>query len=373
MKEFTIAVTCSFGLESVLSRELKYLGYRDLKTENGHIRFKGGPLDIARCNLFLRTADRVLIELADFKADDFDIVFQAVKKIPWEEMLPDDAKVHTFAKSNKSKLFSIPTLQSVTKKAVLEAMRRKYKQDRFPEDGPVFAIETAISNDRVSLTLDTSGDGLHKRGYRKKTVSAPLKETLAAGLVMLSAWKPEFPLIDPLCGSGTILIEAALWAKRIAPGLKRNFAAEEWDFIPQSVWKEARDEAKSQIRDLKLQIEGMDIDKKAILAAKDNAREAGLEKDIFFQEMEFNRVMLKEKKGFLITNPPYGERLGDEEEVKTLSADMGKLYLQNPGWSFYVISGFENFEAQFQRKSNKNRKLYNGNLKCYYYQFDSKW
>jgi len=331
--------------------------------------FDGDEKDIALCNIWLRTADRVLIQLAEFKASDFEVLFQGVKKLPWEKMLEEDSKIHVIGKSNKSQLSSVPTCQSVTKKAILEALRRKYKVDRFSEDGTVFRIEVALNNDIASITLDTSGDALNKRGYRKRRAEAPLKETLAAALVLISNWKYNQPLMDPFCGSGTIMIEAALIGRNIAPGLNRNFTAEEWTFIPKDIWQTIRAEAKAKIKQPELKIYGSDRDPHAIDTARENAKIAGVGKDIVFETCDVEAVKILNPNGVLICNPPYGERIGEDEEITAIYKRLGRLYFQAENWAFFVLTANEAFEKIFKKKSDKNRKLYNGNIKCYYYQY----
>lgn len=367
--DFTLIATSTFGLEAVVAKELKELGYDDLKVENGRVTFEGDEMDIVTCNLWLRTADRVLIKMAEFKAESFEELFQGTLKVNWEEIMPQDAYMHVTGKSIKSKLHSVPDCQGIVKKAVVEAMKRKYNLERFTENGAKYKIEVGILKDIVTLTLDTSGEGLHKRGYRENSGGAPIKETLAAAMVLLSKWNPDIQLADPMCGSGTIAIEAALIGKNIAPGLKRKFVSEEWDIIPKDLWRDLRKHATNSINDKEFNILCSDIDGWVIKTAKDNAKKAGISDYISFQRIPMQNFSSSKKGGFIITNPPYGERIGEAKEVEKLYVDMGKVFSQLNHWSYFVITAHEKFETLFGRKADKNRKLYNGKLKCYYYQY----
>ncbi|URZ02507.1 THUMP domain-containing class I SAM-dependent RNA methyltransferase [Clostridium felsineum] len=367
--DFTLIATSTFGLESVVAKELKELGYEDLKIENGRVTFTGDEMDIVTCNLWLRCADRVLIKMAEFKAESFEELFQGTLKVKWEDIMPQDAYMHVTGKSIKSKLHSVPDCQGIVKKAVVEAMKRKYKLEKFTEYGAEYKIEVGILKDIVTLTLDTSGEGLHKRGYRENSGGAPIKETLAAAMVLLSKWKPEVQLADPMCGSGTIAIEAALIGKNIAPGLKRRFVSEDWDIIPKDLWSDLRKHARNSINDKEFSILCSDIDGWVIKTAKANAKKAGVENYIYFQKLPVKEFSSKKKGGFIITNPPYGERLGEGKEVERLYKEIGRVFKALDGWSYFIITAHENFEDCFGRKSDKNRKLYNGKLKCYYYQY----
>ena len=321
--EYTIIATAAFGLESVVVRELRKLGYEDFTVENGRVSFTGDERDIARCNIWLRTADRVLIEVARFKAIDFEELFQGTLKVPWENIIPNDGKMHITGKTVRSKLFSLSACQSVVKKAVIEAMKRKYGSSEFPETGPVYKIEVSLIKDMASLTIDTTGPGLHKRGYRQDAGEAPLRETLAAGIVLLSGWKPDRILADPLCGSGTIAIEAALIGKNIAPGLKRSFVSETWWQIPEQIWRSVRDEAREQINDVSFQILASDIDALVLRKARGNAERAGVSDLIAFQKLSVDQFRSRKKYGYIICNPPYGERLSEETEVEEALQDNG--------------------------------------------------
>lgn len=367
--EYTLIATATFGLEKVVANELRELGYDDLTIENGKVTFQGSEMDIVTCNMWLRTADRVLIKMAEFKAESFEELFQGTLKVEWGDIIPETGFMHVTGKSIKSKLFSVPDCQSITKKAIIEGMKRKYEKDIFSEDGAEYKIEVAILKDIVTLTLDTTGPGLHKRGYRGLAGEAPLKETLAAALVLLSKWEPSRILSDPLCGSGTIAIEAAMIGKNIAPGINRNFVSEGWDVIPKKLWEDMRRYAKNSINDKEFRILASDIDGTVLRIAKDNAQKAGVEDCIVFQKIDMKEFKNKKRYGFIITNPPYGERIGDIKEVESLYKDMGKVFKELKDWSYFIITSYEDFEKCFGQKSNKNRKLYNGRIKCYYYQY----
>lgn len=367
--DFELIATATFGLESVVAKELKELGYEDLKVENGRVTFTGDEYDIVTTNIWLRTADRVLLKVAEFKAESFEELFQGTLKVDWGEIIPQNGKMHVVGKSVKSKLHSVPDCQSIVKKAVVEGMRNKYKVDWFEEDGPVYKIEVAILKDIVTLSIDTSGAGLHKRGYRENAGEAPIKETLAAALVMLSNWKPDMQLADPFCGSGTIPIEAALIAKNIAPGLNRSFVSEEWHIIPKNIWEDTRNHARNQINNLEFRILASDIDGRVLRTARDNAARAGLSDYIAFQRLPAEEFSSKKKNGVIICNPPYGERLGDSKLVDEIYRNLGRLFKELADWSFYVITSNEDFQKSFGLKADKNRKLYNGRLQCYYYQY----
>ncbi|NEZ46352.1 class I SAM-dependent RNA methyltransferase [Clostridium niameyense] len=367
--EYTLIATATFGLEKVVADELKELGYDDLKIENGKVTFVGDERDIVTCNMWLRTADRVLIKMAEFKAESFEELFQGTLEVEWGKYISEDGFMHVTGKSVKSKLFSVPDCQSIVKKAVIEAMKREYSMTWFAEDGPEYKIEVGILKDIVTLTLDTSGAGLHKRGYREKAGEAPLKETLAAALVLLSKWDNTRILADPMCGSGTILIEAALIGKNIAPGLNRSFAAEQWDIIPLNMWEEVRKHARNCINKDEFRLLGSDINGRILQTARSNAEKAGVDEYIAFQKMPMEEFRSKKKYGFIITNPPYGERLSNSKEVERLYKNMGEVYSSLTDWSYFALTSYEDFEKFFGRKSDKNRKLYNGRLKCYYYQY----
>ncbi|MHC6179956.1 THUMP domain-containing class I SAM-dependent RNA methyltransferase [Clostridium sp. JNZ X4-2] len=367
--EYTLIATSTFGLESIVARELKNLGYEDLRIENGRVIFQGDEMDIVTCNLWLRTADRVLIRMAEFKAESFEELFQGTLSVEWGSLMPEDAFMHVTGKSIKSKLHSVPDCQSIVKKAVVESMKNKYNIGRFEETGAEYKIEVGILKDVVTLTVDTSGEGLHKRGYRKNSGEAPIKETLAAAMVLLSKWEPSSVLADPMCGSGTIAIEAALIGKNIAPGLNRSFVSEQWNIIPQDLWRDLRKFALNSINNNEFRILASDIDGRVIRTAMNNAEKAGVQDYIAFQKMPVQKFSSKKSCGFIISNPPYGERLGEREEAEKLYEDMGRVFSELKDWNYFIITAHDKFEEHFGKKSDKNRKLYNGRLKCYYYQY----
>jgi putative N6-adenine-specific DNA methylase len=367
--DYTLIATTTFGLEAVTAGELKELGYEDLKVENGKVTFQGDEMDIAICNTWLRTADRVLINMAEFKAESFEELFQGTLAVDWGEIIPENGKMHVTGKSVKSKLFSVPDCQGIVKKAVVEAMKKKYHKEWFDEEGPVYKIEVALLKDIVTLTIDTTGPGLHKRGYREMAGAAPLKETLAAALVLLSKWQPDRVLADLFCGSGTIPIEAALIGKNIAPGLNRSFVSEQWPTMGADVWQQVREGARKSINNKEFQILASDIDGRLLKTARENARLAGIAEHIAFQKLPMAEFSSKKKYGVVISNPPYGERLGEAEEVAQIYKELGNLYKGLDSWSFYILTSNEDFQKFFGEKAHKNRKLYNGRLMCYYYQY----
>ncbi len=366
---YTLIATSTFGLEKVVANELKELGYDNLIIENGKVTFEGDEMDIVTCNMWLRTADRVLIKMAEFKAETFEELFQGTLSVNWGDIIPITGFMHIVGKSVKSKLFSVPDCQSIVKKAVVESMKKKYRRDVFPENGAEYKIEVALLKDIVTLTLDTTGAGLHKRGYRQFAGEAPMKETLAAALVLISKWDCSRILADPFCGSGTIAIEAAMIGRNMAPGLNRNFISEQWDIIPQELWEDIRKHARNSINNKEFKIMASDIDSRVLKTARENAEKAGVADNIFFQKLDVKEFSTKKKDGFIITNPPYGERLGGEKEVEILYRTMGEVFERLNNWSYFVITSYDNFEKCFGKKSDKNRKLYNGRLKCYYYQY----
>lgn len=366
---YELIATSTFGLESVVAKELKKLGYDELVVENGKVTFQGDEYDIALCNIWLRCADRILIKVAEFKAETFEELYQGTLGVNWGEIIPEDGFMHVVGKSVKSKLFSVRDCQSIVKKAVVESMKKKYNKEWFSEDGPEYKIEVGLLKDVVTLTIDTSGPGLHKRGYRTKAGEAPMKETLAAALVLLSNWDSSKILVDPCCGSGTIAIEGALIAKNIAPGLYRNFVAETWPQIPKEIWEQTREYAKKKINDKEIKIMALDINKSVLRTARENAKRAGVLEYIHFQQLTIHEFTTKKKGICVISNPPYGERIGERTEVENIYKRFGQLYKQNETWSFYVITSNDIFQSRFGKKADKNRKLYNGRLQCYYYQY----
>ena len=370
MSRMQLIAISTFGIEAVVGRELIKLGYHDQHIENGRVTFSGDESAICRTNLWLRSADRVLIKIGEFKATTFEELFQQTKALPWDEWIPEDAEFPVDGKSIDSKLFSISDCQAIVKKAVVEKLKQKYHKEWFDESGPLYRIEVGLLKDVATLTIDTSGPGLHKRGYRKLVSNAPIKETLAAAMIMISRWNHERVLIDPFCGSGTIPIEAALIGKNVAPGMKRSFTAGNWSNIPAVLWKQAREEALDVVRkDGELRINGSDIDDEVMSLARYHAREAGVEKDVHFQRLPMADISSRFKYGFIICNPPYGERLGETSEVEKLYRQMGSVFKGFDTWSYYVITSYPQFERLFGRKADKKRKLYNGRIMCNYYQF----
>ena len=370
MENIDLIATTTFGLEAVAKRELMNLGYKDLKVENGKVNFKGTEEDIPRANLWLRTADRVLVKLGEFKALTFDELFEKTKALPWDEWLPEDANFVVEGKSINSKLFSISDCQRIAEKAIVEKLKTKYDRDWFEKTGAKYTVEVALLKDVATLTIDTSGVGLHKRGYRERQGGAPIKETLAAAMVLLSFWNKDRVLFDPFCGSGTIPIEAAMIGKNMAPGLDRNFASEEWPRVKKEYWKKARKEAFEAIdNESRLDILGCDIDKRSILIARDNAANLGLEDDIAFFVKDFREAELNNEYGVVITNPPYGERMGEVVEVQELHKDLGIKFQDLDTWSSYIITADERFEEYYGKPADRKRKLYNGKIKVDYYQY----
>ncbi|MFP4660933.1 MAG: class I SAM-dependent RNA methyltransferase [Halanaerobiales bacterium] len=367
--------TTTFGLESLVKREVSKLGYKINRVENGQVCYTADKAAIARSNIWLRCAERVLLKIGEFYATDFDNLYDKTIELPWEEWLPANAEFPVTGKSVQSTLHSVPTCQSIVKKAIVDRLKEKYNKKWFEEDGPLYRVQVALYKDRVTLTIDTSGDGLHKRGYRDLSTPAPLQETLAAAMIYLSRWNHDRILIDPLCGSGTIPIETAMIGKNIAPGLKRNFAAEDWSQIDTSIWKQARIEAENMIRmDIEPRlIMGMDIDDNIVGIARHHAQRAGLEEQIHFQTADFADFQTSRKYGYIITNPPYGERLNDITEVEALYRLMGEKLLPLETWSYYILTSYQDFEKVFGKKASKRRKLYNGGIECQYYQYYGPW
>ena len=367
--DYQLIATTTFGIEAVTAKELRRLGYEDLKLENGKVHFEGDEMDIAITNTWLRTADRVLIKVGEFEATTFEDLFNQTEAIDWSQYIPVNGKMHVVGKSIKSTLHSVPDCQSIVKKAVVKSMQRAYNQDWFTEDGPVYKIEVALLKDVVTLTIDTTGPGLHKRGYREYAGEAPLKETLAASLILLSRWKPERLLVDPFCGSGTILIEAALIGNNIAPGLNRNFVCEDWPSIDKEIFEQVRDSARKAIKNNTLRMFGYDIDPQVLRTALQNAEKAGVAKSIEFHQLDFHKFSSNYKYAYMITNPPYGERIGEEDEVFKLNKKLGMMKRKLSTWDFNILTSFSKFEKAFAREADKNRKLYNGRILTRYYQY----
>ena len=371
-KSVQLIITTAYGLESLAARELRALGYEDLTVFNGGITFRGDYTAIARCNLWLRTADRVLVCVGRFKALSFEELFEQTKALPWEDWIPEDGEFPVIGKSVHSQLFSVPDCQAIVKKAIVEKLKQKYQVHWFQETGAFYRVQVALLKDEATLTIDTSGSGLNKRGYRQLTAAAPLKETLAAAMIQISRWKPDRALIDPFCGSGTIPIEAALIGRNIAPGIQREFAAEKWPQIPSSVWEKAREEAFDSIRhNQPLGIFGFDIDPDVLSLARYHAKKAGfgLDKDLNFQQQDVRNLRSHYQYGYIISNPPYGERLMDKRAAEALYQSLPEVFEQLPTWSVYLICSHPEFEQFIGRKADKRRKLYNGRILCQYYQF----
>jgi len=371
---YSCVAAASFGLESVVRVELENLGIRGARAVDRRVFFEGSARDIARSNLGLRTADRVLIQLAEYPSPDFDALYEGIRAIPWKDLLSPAAAVDVAARSVKSKLTATPTIQSVAKKAIVDAMRGIHGKERpsarMPETGTHFDVEVALHSDRASVCLDTTGPGLHKRGYRVATGEAPLRENLAAALVLLSRWESPRPFVDPFCGSGTIPIEAALVAAHIAPGIGRSFAAEAWPLISSPVWKEAREQARAEEqKHAPIEIAGSDRDGRIIKVAAENARAAGVAHMVRFRQAPFEGFAPEGDYGCVVCNPPYGLRLGEQREVETLYRAMGTLSRGLPTWSLFALSAREDFQKFFGARASRNRKLYNGNVRCWYYQY----
>ncbi len=372
MRTFDLLVPCHFGLEAVLKREIYDLGYEITKVEDGRVTFEGDEEAICRANIFLRTAERVMIQVGRFKATTFEELFQGIKNLPWEEYIPEDGKFWVKkASSINSKLFSPSDIQSIAKKAMVERMKQKYHKEWFKEDGAAYPVRIFLLKDEVTVALDTSGDSLHKRGYRTMTSKAPLTETLAASLIMLTPGRKDRILVDPFCGSGTFPIEAAMIAANIAPGMNRDFTAEEWtNLIDRKLWYECVKEAEDMIdTTVKVDIQGYDIDGDVIKAARENAKRAGVEHMIHFQQRAVADLSHPKKYGFIITNPPYGERLEDKADLPELYTQIGQAYQRLDSWSMFLITSYTETEKYIGRKADKNRKIYNGMLKTYFYQF----
>ena len=372
MKQFEFVAPCHFGMEAVLKRELMDLGYEIALVEDGRVTFKGDLDSICRANIFLRTAERILLCVGRFKAETFDELFENTKGIPWEDFIPADGKFWVKkASTAKSKLFSSSDIQSIVKKAIVERMKNTYKISWFKEDGDDYPLRVFILKDEVTIALDTTGDSLHKRGYRRLTSKAPVSETLAASILLLSPWNKDRILVDPFCGSGTIPIEAAMIGANIAPGMNREFTAESWSqILPKKSWYQAVTEAADLIKDdIEMDIQGYDIDGDVIKIARENAREAGVDHLIHFQQRPVSALRHPKKYGFVITNPPYGERLEEKEALPKLYKEMGDSFKLLEDWSFFVLTSYEDAERYIGRKADKNRKIYNGMIKTYCYQF----
>ena len=372
MKTYELVVPCHFGMEAVTKREIYDLGYEITRVEDGRITFEGDAEAICRANVFLRSAERVLLLVGRFKATTFEELFQGIKALPWEEYIPQDGKFWVKkASSIKSKLFSPSDIQSIAKKAMVERLKGVYHTDWFKEDGAEYPVRIFLLKDEVTVALDTSGDSLHKRGYRLATSKAPITETLAAALIMLTPWRKDRILVDPFCGSGTFPIEAAMIAANIAPGMNRDFTAESWtNIIPKQLWYDTVQEAEDMVdKDISVDIQGYDLDGEVVKNARENARRAGVDHLIHFQQRDVAKLSHPKKYGFVITNPPYGERLEDKADLPELYTTIGEVYSNLDAWSMYMITSYEDAERYIGRKADKNRKIYNGMIKTYFYQF----
>lgn len=371
-KQYEYIAPCHFGMEAVLKQEIKDLGYEIAAVEDGKVTFRGGIDAVCRCNMFLRTTERILLKVAQFKAETFEELFQQIKAVPWEAYIPEDGKFWV-AKANsiKSKLFSPSDIQSIVKKAMVERLKLKYGKEWFPETGASYALRITLMKDVVTVGIDTSGESLHKRGYRRLTSKAPVTETLAAAILLLSPWKKDRILIDPFCGSGTFPIEAALIGAGIAPGINREFVSENWTgLIPKKLWYQAAEEAQNQADEsVDLNIQGYDIDPDMVEAARENAKLAGVDHLIHFQARPVKELRSPKKYGFIITNPPYGERLEEKAAMPALYREIGTAFRNLDSWSSYLLTGYEEAEKYIGRKADKNRKIYNGMMKTYLYQF----
>lgn len=372
MNKIELIAPCHFGLEAVLKREIQSLGYEISATEDGRVSFYGDLSAICRANIFLRTAERVLLKVGEFKAETFDELFEKTRELSWEDYIPENGKFWVAkAASVKSKLFSPSDIQSIMKKAIVKRLQKSYHKEWFEEDGESYPLRVFLKKDVVTVGIDTSGISLHKRGYREVSGKAPITETLAAALIMLTPWNKDRILVDPFCGSGTFPIEAAMMAADIAPGMNRSFTAEGWtNLLSKKMWYEAADEAEAKIRtDIDTDIQGYDVDGSVIRIARRNAREAGVDHLIHFQERDVRELRHSGKYGFIITNPPYGERLEDKKDLPQLYRAFGESFSRMDSWSAYMITSYEEAERYFGKKADKNRKIYNGMLKTYFYQF----
>ncbi|MGE6830028.1 THUMP domain-containing class I SAM-dependent RNA methyltransferase [Priestia megaterium] len=371
MAKYKIIATAAMGIEALVAKEVRALGY-DCEVDNGKVIFEGDELAIARCNLWLRTADRIKVQVGQFKARTFDELFEQTKALNWGDYLPVDAQFPVSGKSVKSKLFSVSDCQSIVKKAIVDSMKKHYNKTTgwLEETGSTFKIEVALLKDVATLTIDASGAGLHKRGYRVGQGEAPLKETLAAALIMLTPWNADRPFVDVFCGSGTIAIEAALIGQNIAPGFNRDFLSEEWPWMSASIWDKAREEAEDLANyDQVLDIAGHDIDHRMVKVAEQNAFEAGLGDLIQFKQMQVRDFATPKEYGIIIGNPPYGERLSDRPSVEKMYAEMGEAFSKLDTWSIYMLTSHEQFEQYYGKKATKKRKLFNGFIKTDYYQY----
>ena len=372
MKRMELIAPCHFGLEAVLKREIYDLGYEILQVEDGRVTFEGDPEAIVRGNIHLRTAERVLVKVGRFRATTWEELFQGIRALPWEAYIPKKGKFWvTKASSVKSKLFSPSDIQSIAKKAMVERMKEFYDVEWFEESGASFPVRIFIMKDEVTVAIDTTGTSLHKRGYRTLTAKAPISETMAAALIMLTPWHPDRILMDPFCGSGTFLIEAAMMAAHMAPGLHRSFLAETWtELVSTELWDEIRQEAEEEVDlDVEVNLQGFDLDPEVVKVARANARNAGVDHMIHFQQRDVKDLHHPKKYGFIITNPPYGERLEEKADLPELYTTIGKAYASLDSWSMFLITSYEDAQKYLGRKADKNRKIYNGMIKTYFYQY----
>jgi len=374
LSEHRIIISTTFGVEGVVKHELRKLNYEVDRVKNGRIEITGEGRDLARLNLQLRSAERVYLKLADFPARDFDELYDEISKIDWPEILPWNAEIPVSGKSVKSGLHSVPACQSIIKRAIVDSMQDRYGEGRLPESGDLYPVHFSIFKDKATISLDSSGRGLHKRGYRQESGEAPLQETIAAAMINLSRWDRDRILIDPLCGAGTIPIEAAMMARDIPPGIDRDFPAENWEFLQEGCWKQAREEAEERMkpdRDVRL-LAGYDKDGDVIEKAIYNSRRAGVEDIIHFQKRSISDFSTSRKYGYIITNPPYGERM-KEEEIESIYSMMGEKFRPLETWSYYILTAYDNFERAFGEEASKRRKLYNGGIECQFYQYYGPW
>lgn len=372
MKKYELVAPCHFGMEAVLKREIYDIGYDVTHVDDGRVTFEGDAEAVCRANICLRSAERILLKTGEFHAETFDELFEGIRKIPWEEYLPENARFWVAKASTvKSRLFSSSDIQSIVKKAIVERLRQTYHREWFEEDGAAYPLRIFLKKDEVTAAIDTTGESLHKRGYRTMSNIAPISETLASALILLTPWHADRILVDPFCGSGTIPIEAAMMAAHMAPGMSRHFTAESWtNLISPSLWEEIREEAEDEVdTGIETDIQGYDIDDASVRVARENARRAGVENMIHFQRRAVCDLHHPKKYGFLITNPPYGERMEDKEALPELYTQLGNAFRGLDSWSAYVITAYEDAERYIGRKADKKRKIYNGMIRTYYYQF----
>jgi len=373
MDKLRLLATTTFGLEACAKREITALGFTDISVQDGRVDFSGGFEAIPKANLWLRTADRVMLIVGEFEATTFDELFEGTKALPWGDWITEDGKFTVTGKSVKSKLFSVSDCQAIVKKAVVERLKQKYSREWFPETGPEYKIQVGLLRDKATLSIDTTGPGLHKRGYRPAVSEAPIKETLAAALVDLSYFRRGRVLYDPFCGSGTIPIEAAMASKNIAPGLKRRFVSESWPQLDEKTWRETRQEARDAVSSDKIELFGTDIDPDIIETARHNAKRAGVADCISFEAKNiFDITALPSEYGVAIMNPPYGERLATMDEAAALYKRVGEIFRQNPNWSVCLLTSDEDFEKYYGKRADSKRKLFNGMIKTDYYQYHGK-